>query len=167
MTHQSMKPQSEQNYQIDLQNALEPEPKGVPSQDKLIEWATEALSGHVNDAEMTIRLVNEAEISELNQTYRNKPGPTNVLSFPADLPDEIELPLLGDVIICAEVVSEEAQVQNKTLESHWAHMVVHGTLHLLGYDHIEESDADEMETKEIEILAKFGYANPYMVINKI
>lgn len=161
------------SYQIDIQNALEPEPQGVPSEEKLIKWACVALkeasemSDQVDDAEMTIRLASEAEISELNQNYRNKPGPTNVLSFPADIPVEIELPLLGDVIICADVVENEAQAQNKSLESHWAHMVIHGTLHLLGYDHIEENDADEMETKEIEILAKLGYPNPYMVINKI
>ncbi|MDH3326690.1 MAG: rRNA maturation RNase YbeY [Gammaproteobacteria bacterium] len=162
-------------YQIEVQNALEPEPgpQGIPSEEKIIEWASAVLlqtsdvSGHVDEAEMTIRLVNEAEMSELNLNYRNKPGPTNVLSFPADVPEEIDLPLLGDVIICAEVVSDEARAQNKPLETHWAHMIVHGTLHLLGYDHMDDEQADEMENKEIEILAKFGYPNPYMVINKI
>lgn len=159
------------SYQIDVQNALEPEPKGVvngvPSAEKLIEWASGALHDHVNDAEMTIRVVAEAEISDLNQTYRNKTGTTNVLSFPADIPEEIELPLLGDVIICAAVVAKEAKAQNKVLDAHWAHMVVHGSLHLLGYDHMNDVEAAEMESKEIEILAKFGYPNPYMVIKEI
>ena len=161
------------SYQIDVQYALEPEPEpkgvvnGVPNEEKLIEWASAALCDHVNDAEMTIRIVDEAEISELNQTYRNKSGTTNVLSFPADIPEEIELPLLGDVIICAAVVVKEAQTQHKAADAHWAHMVVHGCLHLLGYDHISDVEAGEMESKEIEILAKFGYPNPYMVIKEI
>ena len=153
------------NFFVDIQNALEPEPQGIPSEEKIIEWVSFVLNDAgesvLDESEMTVRLVHEAEITELNQNYRQKDGPTNVLSFPADIPDEVELPLLGDVIICAEIVENEAQSQNKSLESHWAHMVVHGTLHLLGYDHIEESDAVEMETKEIEILANFGYSNPY------
>jgi len=151
------------NYQIDVQNALEPEPQGVPSEETLIEWAAAVLSHHkIDDAEMTVRLVDAAEISELNQNYRHKSGPTNILSFSAELPEALELPLLGDVIICAEVVANEAQVQNKKLLSHWAHMVIHGTLHLLGYDHVDNVDAELMEAKEIEILAKFGYPNPYI-----
>ncbi len=154
--------------QIDLQNALEtslePEPEGVPLEERIIEWSSFVLNDASleSDLEMTIRLVHEAEISELNQKYRQKFGTTNVLSFPADLPEELQIPLLGDVIICAEVVAAEAQAQNKTAESHWAHMVIHGTLHLLGYDHIEAHEADVMEAKEIEILANFGYPNPYV-----
>jgi len=151
--------------QIDLQNALECELKGVPSAEEMLKWASCVLNNAAvsveENAEMTIRLVHEAEITELNQHYRQKQGSTNVLSFPADIPDDIPLALLGDVIICAEVVEEEARVQNKSLESHWAHMVVHGTLHLLGYDHIDEQDAKVMEAKEIEILSNFGYPDPY------
>jgi len=162
-------------YHIDVQNALEPEPgpRGVPSEEKIIEWASAVLnevsgsSEQLGDLEMTVRLVDEPEISELNQNYRHKTGPTNVLSFPADIPDEIELPLLGDIIICADIVSTEAQAQNKLVDAHWAHMVVHGTLHLLGYDHIDDNEAELMESKEIEILANVGYPNPYMVKNKI
>jgi probable rRNA maturation factor len=114
-------------------------------------------------AELTIRLVDEPESQELNREYRQKDKPTNVLSFPADLPDIVNLPLLGDLIICAPVVAKEAEEQQKPLESHWAHMVVHGTLHLLGYDHIDENDANIMEAIETDVLAAMSIACPYTV----
>ncbi len=115
-----------------------------------------------DNAELTIRIVDEPEISELNQNYRHKSGSTNVLSFPADIPAIIDSPLLGDLVICATVVAREAEQQHKSLPAHWAHMVVHGTLHLLGYDHIEDGDAEQMEALEVHILAALNIANPYI-----
>ena len=148
-------------HNIDIQNTLEPEPKTLPAIEKLENWANYAMSDLKNISDMTIRIVDESEIQSLNQTYRHKNSPTNVLSFSADLPDEIELSLLGDIIICSSVVEKEANEQKKSLESHWAHMIIHGTLHLLGYDHLNDTDANKMESKEIEILGHFGYSNPY------
>ena len=100
-------------------------------------------------------------MTELNSQYRHKAYPTNVLSFPFDMPDIEETPFLGDIVICASVVNEEAIEQNKLPEAHWAHMVVHGTLHLLGYDHETEADANIMEPEETHILHRLGFANPY------
>lgn len=135
----------------------------VPSEDDLRRWIAAALASQTtrDDTEISVRLVDIPEMAGLNQAYRGKPGPTNVLSFPADLPAELELPLLGDIVICAPVVREEAQSQHKALAAHWAHMAVHGTLHLLGYDHIEESEALAMEALESAILAKLSYPCPY------
>jgi probable rRNA maturation factor len=110
---------------------------------------------------LAIRVVDAAESQELNRTYRDKDKPTNVLSFPFDLPPEIEETHLGDLAICAEVVAEEAQEQGKPLAAHWAHMVVHGVLHLRGFDHIEDVDADVMEERERVILDSLGISDPY------
>lgn len=100
-------------------------------------------------------------MTTLNRDYRGKSGPTNVLSFPADLPPELALPLLGDIVVCAPVVAREAAEQGKPLAAHWAHMAVHGCLHLLGHDHVEEADAVAMETLESTILAQLGFPCPY------
>jgi probable rRNA maturation factor len=113
------------------------------------------------ESELLIRVVDEAEIQDLNKRYRDKDQSTNVLSFPSDLPIEIDESILGDVVICTSVVTNEAAVQNKTFENHLTHMAIHGTLHLLGFDHIKESDANEMETLEIKILEKIKIDNPY------
>ena len=113
------------------------------------------------DAEVCVRLVDAEEMATLNATYRDRAGPTNVLSFPAALPAELNLPLLGDIVICAPVVRAEAAAQHKALQAHWAHMAVHGTLHLLGYDHIDEEDATVMEALESAILADLHYPCPY------
>ena len=108
-----------------------------------------------------MRIVDEQESAELNEQYRHKSGPTNILSFPVDLPEGIELNLLGDLVICAPVLEKEALEQEKLLAHHWAHIIVHGVLHLLGYDHIDETQAELMENKEIAILNKLNINNPY------
>jgi len=118
-----------------------------------------------NDLQVTVRIVDEAEITQLNKDYRHKDGSTNVLSFPFESPpgmpaEECES-LLGDVVVCAAVVAQEAVAQHKPTEAHWAHMLVHGILHLLGYDHQTDSEAQEMETLEVDVLAGLGYPNPY------
>ncbi|MCH9645253.1 MAG: rRNA maturation RNase YbeY [Proteobacteria bacterium] len=116
---------------------------------------------NLSDSELLVRFVDKPEIQHLNKTYRHQDKATNVLSFPSDLPIEIEEAILGDVVICIEVVAEEAQAQGKTFENHLLHMAIHGTLHLMGYDHIEESDAEKMESLEVKILEKIQISNPY------
>jgi len=116
---------------------------------------------NVSDSELLVRFVDKPEIQQLNKTYRHQDKATNVLSFPSDLPIEIEEAILGDVVICVEVVTEEAHAQGKTFENHLLHMAIHGTLHLLGFDHIEESDAEKMEALEVKILEKMQISNPY------
>jgi probable rRNA maturation factor len=140
----------------------------VPKRSLLRKWAKEALTNQtaskkVESAEVTIRIVNIPEMSALNLSYRHKEGPTNVLSFPFSTPEEVdmEIPILGDIAICAEVVNQEAQEQGKSREAHWAHMVVHGIFHLLGYDHENDRDAALMESLEIEVMQTLGFLNPY------
>lgn len=145
--------------QIDLQIACE-SATALPTPAQLQDWLAPVLKER-GDTELTIRIVEAAESAELNGQYRGKHKPTNVLSFPAELPEHIELPLLGDLVICAEVVAHEAEEQKKLHQAHWAHMVIHGCLHLLGYDHIDDNDAKLMEAREIELLAALGYPNPY------
>ncbi|MFZ1642454.1 MAG: rRNA maturation RNase YbeY [Candidatus Contendobacter sp.] len=146
--------------ELDLQIALDL--PGLPAASDFHRWAEAALAGanYPKNAELTLRVVNEAESTALNETYRHKQGPTNVLSFPFEIPPEVESALLGDVVICAPVVLREAVIQGKTLEAHWAHLVAHGVLHLLGYDH-DEAQAEAMESLEIRILAGLGYPDPY------
>jgi len=124
-------------------------------------WASAALNAHRAHAELSIRIVSEEESRELNHHYRGKDKSTNVLSFPADFPEGVDVPWLGDLAICAKVVAREAKEQKKADEAHWAHMTVHGILHLLGYDHIEDQEAIAMEALETEILIKMGYPPPY------
>lgn len=133
----------------------------VPEDAQIEQWANVALQDLSDHVEMVIRIVDEDESAQLNETYRHKVGATNVLSFPFEVPKGIELNLLGDLVICAPVLAREAQVQNKTLMAHWAHIIIHGTLHLLGYDHIDDSDAQEMEEKEIALLKTLSISNPY------
>ncbi len=132
----------------------------VPEKSEIELWLQLALQG-LPAAVLTIRVVDEPESAMLNQQYRQKSGATNVLSFPADLPEEVDLPLLGDLVICAPVVQSEAAAQGKPVVAHWAHLVVHGTLHLLGYDHSEEAEAEQMESLEAELLGRLGFADPY------
>jgi len=133
----------------------------VPAEESLRRWISAALPPVSRAFEVSVRLVEEEEIRTLNSTYRHKDYATNVLSFPADLPEELALPLLGDIVVCAQVVTREANEQGKTAEAHWAHMLVHGTLHLLGYDHIEEDEALEMEALETTIITGLGFDPPY------
>jgi probable rRNA maturation factor len=147
---------------LDLQIACDDE--NLPSQAFLQRVVENVLQPYQKPFELTIRLVTPEESAQLNGQYRQKHKPTNVLSFPFEAPPEIELPLLGDLVICASVVANEAKEQNKTLEAHWAHMVTHGCLHLLGYDHINETDAQEMESLEISLLAQLGYDDPYQLV---
>ncbi|WP_225087325.1 rRNA maturation RNase YbeY [Pectobacterium colocasium] len=146
---------------LDLQIASEQE-QGLPEEKDFQRWLEGVLPQFQEVSEVTIRIVDESESRDLNNTYRGKDKPTNVLSFPFEAPPEVELPLLGDLIICRQVVEQEAAEQEKTVEEHWAHMVVHGSLHLLGYDHIEDSEAEEMEALETEIMQSMGYADPYL-----
>lgn len=134
----------------------------LPAEADFQRWLEAVLPQFQDVAEVTVRLVDEAESHELNLTYRGKDKPTNVLSFPFEAPPEIELPLLGDLIICRQVVEQEAIEQEKALLAHWAHMVVHGSLHLLGYDHIVDDEAEEMESIETEIMQSLGYPDPYI-----
>ncbi len=136
---------------------------GLPSSTSFRRWVAAALRGakHRKPAELAIRIVDIDEARALNNDYRGKDYATNVLSFPAELPPELKLPLLGDLAICAPVVLREAREQGKPPKDHWAHLTVHGVLHVLGYDHIEESEAEAMEALETRILAGLGIADPY------
>jgi probable rRNA maturation factor len=145
---------------LDLQIACEA--PSLPEKARLTAWAAAALQGRRASAELTLRVVDEVEGATLNQRYRGRPGPTNVLSFPFDPPPGLPpQDLIGDLIICAPVVAREAAEQGKPEDAHWAHLVVHGTLHLLGYDHITVPEAEAMETTETVILARLGFPSPY------
>jgi len=145
---------------LDLQIVTQDQ-QNLPSEEQINNWLNIILAPFMTNAELTIRIVDEIESRQLNNTYRLKDKPTNVLSFPFESPVEIETPLLGDLIICKKIVEQEATEQNKLLSSHWAHMIIHGCLHLLGYDHINNEDAEEMESLEIQIMAELGFDNPY------
>ena len=159
---------------LDLQNVLEQDriEHVLPTSDQISEWLTLAINvvkqqqeTETNDAatafEITVRVCDSCESQQLNKDYRGKDKPTNVLSFVFEAPAHIESPLLGDLVICAALVEREAIEQNKTVIDHWAHLCVHGLLHLLGYDHIEEEEALEMENLETQILAQLGIDDPY------
>jgi len=148
---------------VDLQWTVEQ--TGLPKATEIQAWVATVLREHQSEAELTVRVVDVAEITALNKQYRDKNKSTNVLSFPADKDLPLDIPLLGDLVICAEVVAIEAVEQNKTTTAHWAHMIIHGTLHLLGYDHIELEQAELMEQKEISYMLQLGFANPYEVIS--
>jgi len=151
------------NVELDLQYAEKSEEP--PSRDEFQQWVNLAL---IKDkpVQIGIRIVNEAESQSLNSQYRDKDKPTNILSFPVELPEdvskELDVLMLGDLVICSPVVENEARQQGKESKSHWAHMVIHGMLHLQGYDHISESDAEEMEGMEIKLLQKININNPYL-----
>lgn len=139
----------------------------LPKESDFQRWLNAVLPSYRTESEVTVRIVDEIESQQLNKTYRGKNKPTNVLSFPFEAPTGIKLPLLGDLVICHQVVEQEAVEQQKMLLAHWAHIVIHGSLHLLGYDHIEEAAAIEMESLESEIMLAFGYADPYISEKKL
>ena len=150
---------------VDLQIASDNE-EAIPAHETMQKWIYNALVAGLEsareEAELTVRIVDEDESQTLNYQYRNMNKPTNVLSFPFQNPPGITLPLLGDLVICKQIVEAEASQQHKTLNEHWAHMLIHGTLHLLGYDHIDEQQALEMEDLETKLLIELGYADPYL-----
>jgi probable rRNA maturation factor len=151
----------------------------LPDKKMLTRWVNNALQSQISpdspdlenpefkiqvqkSVELTIRIVDETEAQELNEKWRQRPFPTNVLSFPFECPPGVEdIALLGDIVICAPLVVREAAEQHKPLHAHWAHLIIHGTLHLLGYDHIEDEQAQAMESLEIRLLHDLGYPNPY------
>lgn len=150
---------------IDFQQAYAPQndiAARIPEEATLNIWADTVLNAlDTGEKEITIRFVDEDESQELNHQYRGKDKPTNVLSFPFECPPGVPLNLLGDLVICAPVIEKEADEQNKAVNDHYAHMVVHGILHLLGYDHIEDDEAEEMEALEIKLLAQLSIDDPY------
>jgi probable rRNA maturation factor len=149
------------NYYIDIQNATG-EPLAL-NEEQITHLASLALRDHKKEAELTIRLVTPEEMTQLNFTYRKKNKPTNVLAFPSDLPSEFQLDysFLGDVVICPQILLEESKELDKTLAEHWALILIHGILHLLGYDHIKDDETLLMQAIEVDLLKELGYVNPY------
>ena len=145
---------------LEIQNATASE--DVPDKNQFTDWVNAALAGDTErDREITIRIVDENESADLNQTYRDKKGSTNVLSFVHEDPPGVETGILGDLVICAPVIQREAVEQNKKLSAHWAHMVVHGVMHLQGYDHVKTEQAEKMEAIETTVLTGLGFDKPY------
>lgn len=134
---------------------------GLPARRSIESWVRAALAGRRRGAQLAVRIVTEDEGRALNERYRRRAGPTNVLSFPFEHPGRMRPPLLGDIVLCAPVVQREAAAQGKAPRAHWAHLVVHGVLHLLGHDHEDAREAARMEGLETKILATLGYPDPY------
>jgi probable rRNA maturation factor len=148
------------NIKVNLQIASKT--KSIPTIEQFQKWADLILINHIQgDQELTIRIVDERESALLNEKYRNKSGPTNILSFPADIDPEFNYPLLGDLVICSPIIEKQANQNNKELLAHWAHMITHGILHLLGHNHLTNKEAIIMEELETNILMKFGFPPPY------
>jgi len=135
--------------------------KNIPDEIFFRRWVSASLSSQKKPLEVAIRVINEDESAALNYRFRKKNVATNVLSFPADLPESLNFPLLGDLAICAQVVAREADEQNKGLDAHWAHIIIHGSLHLIGFDHEDDADAEKMEKMETQILSEFYFPSPY------
>jgi probable rRNA maturation factor len=159
-----MKKKAGDSLKVTLQNrARDPQ---TPSKQQFQQWAQAALISPVAKTEVNIRLVKSAESAALNKKFRHKNGPTNILSFSyRPVPGE-DTEMLGDLVICAELVAQEAQVENKAVLAHWAHLTVHGLLHLQGYDHEKSRDAAVMERLEADILQTLGFADPYHSLEK-
>ena len=153
---------------MSVSDDLDADEGDIPEAALVQQWAEKACL--CDDQVITsVQIVSKDEMRELNNTWRGKNRPTNVLSFPMQSPDEVDLKMLGDLALCADVINTEAIQQHKPAQAHWAHMVVHGMLHLQGYDHIDEHQAEEMEALEIRILDQLGFDNPYLenVLEKI
>lgn len=152
-------------YHIDIQNNLT-EHISITN-DMIIKWAELALKAEISSAELTILITSATEIQHLNNSYRSQNKATNVLAFPSEIPESIKLdiPLLGDIIVCPEVILKESTELNKSLESHFALIIIHGVLHLLGYDHIDDNDAKVMQDIEVKLLNTIGFPNPYLEDN--
>lgn len=134
----------------------------TPPEATLARWARAALGTRGNGHELALQLVGPVRMRALNRQYRGKDCPTNVLSFPAGEAPGVHPRPLGDVVICSAVLRREALAQAKPVRAHWAHLVVHGVLHLAGYDHIRDADARRMERREIAVLRALGFPNPYI-----
>ena len=152
------------NLSIDIQKACASEDS--PDEDSIKRWVSAAIRDERDECELSIRIVDEQESADFNQRYRGKSGATNVLSFPFDAVTPEPLPILGDLVICAPVLVREAAEQQKTITAHWAHIVIHGVLHLLGYDHIEDQDAEQMESLETEIMLILDFPPPYRILDE-
>ncbi len=141
----------------------------VPGEQDVNSWikCALAMAGYAQPAQVSVCVVDRQEITALNRQYRKKNQATNVLSFPYEPMPGVDVPLLGDIAVCAEVINEEAREQHKTAGQHWAHIIVHGVLHLLGFDHINDNDAQQMEAMEVRILEQLGFSNPYEEINNL
>ena len=150
------------HLELDLQIATEATQR-LPSEADFRLWVEKALPTLGEEFEVTIRIVDEEESHALNHEYRGQDKPTNVLSFPFEAPPGLELPLLGDLVICTQIVEKEAKEQDKELLHQWAHMTIHGILHLRGYDHINDDEADEMELIETQLLASLSISDPYLI----
>jgi probable rRNA maturation factor len=149
------------DVEISISESLESGEDDIPDEAKLQQWAERACL--FDDRLVTsVRIVSNDEMRELNNTWRGSNKPTNVLSFPMQSPDDVDLKILGDLVLCAPVINAEARQQDKPAHAHWAHMVVHGMLHLQGYDHVDDQQAEEMEALEISILEQLGFDNPYL-----
>ena len=147
---------------VDIENVSSYE--DIPDQKCFHRWVSASLSNYKKSAEVAIKIINEAESAKLNYRFRKKNCATNILSFPADLPKSLNFPLLGDLAVCVQVVMREAIEQNKEINAHWAHMIVHGSLHLIGYDHEDDLAAKNMEALEIKILGDLDFPSPYINI---
>jgi probable rRNA maturation factor len=146
---------------IDLEIQIATKAKTLPHPAQIKQWVNDALSEVDKDVELLIRIVDKEEIHELNKRYRKKDKPTNVLSFPYTMIEDFDFMALGDIILCAPVIEEEAADENKELLAHWAHMVIHGCLHLLGYMHDDDESAFTMESLETKIMRNLGFPDPY------
>jgi len=148
------------SIKIEIQYATEI--NDLPEEGLIKKWVNSSLNGYIENAELTIRIVDKAEGAQLNEKWRNAQGPTNVLSFPYSDLNETTKSIQGDIVICAPVILREAAEQKKSVDAHWAHIIVHGILHLLGYDHDNENDANKMESLETSILGKLKIPDPYI-----